>query len=531
LTVLRPTARVARGATYLFIQGFVSAIVGLVYFIVLAHAFSDPSEQWQMGVYALLSFIVALVQVFGTLALPSAAIKYVAQHLAEGNSNKAEAVVARVLQMSLLTSVIAFLALFVPAESVSTLMFGTDAHAILIRLVALCAVFTILNTQAVSFLQGMQRMSKVASINLAYTLIHTVVGIYLLGIGWGLYAVVLGWLAGLLLSSVLSLVLTTKHLGILGKPYPVRPMLNFSFPLYVSGGIGFFVSWIDQLLLVAYMSLLFGTTEAQRILGIYYVAVRAAAVPSLFSSSLVAALFPQLSELYAQQGFNSLKDVFRVSTRYSVLIGFPLIVGLATLAYPSIILFAGWQYVGAVEPLIIISVGALFATLGVAISPILLTLERTPIVSILSVISVVLSFLLSYFALAILGLGMIGTAWARTLAALIALPVGLYVLTRYVSISVDKESLWKASAASGFMILTIIGLDFARKLVTTDSYQFLVIRLSQLPIYIVVGAMAYFFALATLRALKRHDVEMIEEYLPKSLKRVANWFERFAVAD
>jgi hypothetical protein len=70
-----------------------------------------------------------------------------------------------------------------------------------------------------------------------------------------------------------------------------------------------------------------------------------------------------------------------------------------------------------------------------------------------------------------------------------------------------------------------------RKLVSSDSYQFLVIRLQLLPIYVVVGGLAYFLALITLRAIKRHDIELVEEYLPKNLKRMAAWLERIAVAD
>jgi len=529
LTSLRPTARVARGATFLFVQGFSTAIVGVIYFFILAHMLADRPEE--MGIYALLSFILAFFQVFGTFAFPSASVKYIAQHLAEGNLEKAKAVVARVLQTGLLASAVAFVALFIPAEFVSTLMFGNADYALLFRLIALSSIFTILNTHALGFLQGMQRMWEVAAVGLAYTLIHTVVGIYLLLAGWRLYAVVVGWLVGFLVAAVAGLILTAKYLGVLGKPYPVRPLLNFSFPLYVSGGIGFLFGWVDQLLLVSYMSLLYGTTEAQRLLGIYYVAIRASMVPSLFSNSIITALFPQLSELYAQQGSNSFKEAFRVSTRYSVLIGFPLIVGLATLAYPAIILFAGWQYVEAVQPLIIISIAALFGTLAVAVSPILLTLERTTVVSVLSVISVGASLFLSYFALAYLNLGMIGTAWARTFAAIIGLVLSLLVLARHVPISFDKEALWKASAASAFMALSILIVDLGRKFLSSDSYQFLVIRLHQLPIYVLVGASAYFIALIALRAIKKHDIKLVEEYLPKKLKRVAAWLERIPTTE
>jgi len=527
LSPLRPTARVARGATYLFVQGFANAIIGLVFFIFLAHAF-DPSE---MGAFALLTFILTLAQIFGTLALPSAAIKYIAQHLAEDDSEKAKAVVARVLQIGLLASAIAFFALFIPAEWVSTLMFNTADNALLIRLVAICSIFTILNVETSSFLQGMQRMRDVAVLGVTYSVVSTSLGIYLLLLGWRLYAVVFGWLLGLLISSVAGLILTVKYLSISGKPYPLKPLLNFSFPLYVSGGIGFFVGWIDQLLLVSYMGLLYGSTEAQRILGIYYVAIRASTVPSLFSSSVITALFPQLSELYAQQGSSSLKDAFRVSTRYSVLIGFPLIVGLATLAFPIIILFAGWYYIEAVQPLIIISIAALVGTLGIAVGPILMTIERTKIVSVLSIISVILSLLLSYFALAYLGLGMIGTAWARTLAGIIGLALSLYVVTRYVTIFIDKEALWKASVASGFMVLAILALDLMRMIFSPSSYQFLVIRLIQLPFYLLVGAVAYSLSLIALRTIKKSDIELVKDYLPKSLNRIVAWLERFAVAD
>jgi len=506
-------------------------MIGLVYFIFLAHSFSDPSEQWQMGAFALLSFILTLAQTFGTFALTSAAVRYIAQYVGENDLDKAKGVVARVLQIGCLTSFIVFIALFFPAEWWSTTLFGTVSNAHHIRLMAICSIFAILYLQAASFLQGLQRMRDISIIGLAYTVTSTSLGICLLISGWRLLAVVIGWTVGFSVSSIACLLLTARYLGVFGKPHPIKPLLNFSFPLYVSSGIGFFVGWIDQLLLVSYMSSLYGTTEAQRILGIYNVAIRASIVPSLFSTSIVTALFPLLTALYAQKGQSSLEDAFRISVRYSMLIGFPLIVGLATLAYPIIILFGGWQYIGAVEPLVIISIAALFGTLGVAVSPILFTLERTKIASVLSLVSVVLSFALSYFALAFLNLGMVGTAWGRTLAAIAALVIGLYILKRYVPISVDREALWKASVASGFMVLAIFALDLVRKVFTSSPYQFLVFRLHLLPIYVLVGGVAYFFSLVALKGIRKRDVELVQEYVPRRLKRLVALLERIAVAE
>lgn len=483
-----------------------------------------------MGVYTLLSFIVALAQTFGTLAIQSAAVKYIAQFIAQDDFEKARAVVTRVLQTVLVTSTVAFLALFFSAEPLSVLMLGATTSALLIRLIAVCAVFAIIYIEVAGFLQGMQRIRDAAFMGLVSSIISALVGVPLLVSGWGLYGVVIGWTMGFLTASITGLIITAKQLGILGKPFPFRPLFGFSFPLYASSCIGFFVSWIDQLFLVSYTSLIYGTAEGQRILGIYSVAIRASVVPTLFSSAVVAALFPQLSALYAKQGLNSLREAFRVSTRYAVLIGFPLIVGLATLAYPMVILFGGWQYIDAVEPLIIVSLAALVGTLGIAVGPILLTLERTAFASILSVVSIALSISLSYSALVIFKLGMNGVAWARTFAAVIGLALSLYVLTRYMSISFDKEALWKASLASAFLVIVVIALDLVRRLLSPNSYQFLVIHRHLLPIYVAVAGLVYSLALIRLKAIKTQDVELIEQYLPSKLKRVASWLERFAVA-
>jgi O-antigen/teichoic acid export membrane protein len=528
LSSIKPTTRVARGATYMFIQGFASAAIGLIYFVILARILT----QEEMGVYALLLFILSLPQLFGLFSLPSAATKYIPQYLAEGNYDKAKSVVTRILQISLLVSIVFFLLLFLPAEWISIQFFNKPAYVLHLRVVALSSVFNILYMVTAGFLQGLQKIRDYAALTLIYSLIQYSLSIVLISIGWGLYGVVCGWLAGLSIASIAGLFLTIRELGIREKPHELKPLFKFSLPLYFSGIIGYFINWADQLILVSYMSLLYGAEEAQRILGVYYVAIRASAVPTLFSSAIITALFPQLSALYAQQGANSLKDAFHVSSRYAVLIGFPLIIGVAVLAYPIIVLFAGSDYSEAALPLIIISFGSLVVALGIAIGPILLTLERTLIISLTAVISVILSVLFSVFALVILGLGMMGTAWARTLASIIGLGLNLYVLNHYIKVSFDKEALWKATASAVFMVFAIIIADLLRgvleTLLSSSSYQFLVFRLHLLPVYVVIGAIAYFSFLLLLKAIKKHDIELLQEYLPKGFRRVASFLELIA---
>ncbi len=522
-------ARVARGATYIFIQGLANSVLGVIYLIVLTRALSDQPEE--MGVFALLVFVLALPTIFGTLALNQAAVKYIPQYMAQNKPDKAKSLVARLLQVGVISSAVALVLILIPAEGLCAILFNRVEYAPLLRIVGLASVFNLLYILVSCFLQGLQRMRDMAIIGFVYTLAQNAIGISLLYLGWRLYAVAYGWLAGLALGTIIGLIVTARHVGLLGRSHELKPLLQYSRPLYVAGGISFFVGWVDQLILVAYMSLLHGAVVAQTMLGVYYVAIRASVVPSLFASSIVTALFPKLSELYTRQGSESLKDAFRISTRYAVLIGFPLIIGLATLALPAIILFAGSQYIGAVEPLVVICIGALASTLGVAVGPILLTLGRTAVLSILSTISVLLSLGMSYFALAYLSLGTVGTAWARSIAAIIGLVLTVYAAKFYVPISFDKEALWKGSLASAFMVVAIVVIDLVRGVVSSTSYEFLVIGLHLLPVYIAVGGIAYFVALAVLKAIKRYDLELVKGYVPRSLRQIVTWLERFAVAD
>ena len=515
-STLDPRTRVARGATYLFIQGFLTAAIGVLNIMVITRMLT-PED---MGVYAFFTLMIGLVQVIGVFALPSASIKYVAQYLAEGNQVKARSVVARVLQVCLTVATVVFLVLFVTAEWLSTVMFGSSANALLFRILAFVSFFAILFAIVIGFLKSLQKMRDVAILMLVNVIIKAVLGIYLVSTGFGLFGVVFGWLGGLIVPSMVGLILTAKHLSLREKPHPAKTLFKFSYPLYIANILTFSTNWIDQLFILLFLG--------ESALGVYYIAVRAAMVPTLLSTSLITALFPQLSELYAKEGSDTLRSAFSVSTRYTALIGFPMIIGLAVLAYPIMILFAGIEYAEATLPLIIICFAALSTTIGVAISPILMTLERTKTASLLTVASILANIAVSYVTLTYLNLGLAGPAGARTIASVVSLGLGVYLLSTIFSLSFDKEAIWKASAASIFMAAMILFTDVVRQFLTPFPTQLLVIQLRWLPIYVLIGAVAYFFALVALKAIKKGDVELFRDYLPARLKWIANWLNRLA---
>jgi stage V sporulation protein B len=509
--------KVARGATYVFVQGFLSAALGVVYIVFLTRLLS----QEEIGTFGVLTFALGLVQTIGLLSLSSASVKYIAQFIAEGNREKAKAVVTRVLQISVIISFAAFAIIFALSSWISDTLSSSSqvVQVSVIQVLAVASFFLLFYYQALGFLQGLQKLRDFALLNLLYTVIQYGLALALVYLRLGVLGIIVSWAVAFVVCAALALALTRRSLGIVGKPFESRPLLNFAFPLYVSSIFGFLVVWVDQLFILPYIGL--------ATFGMYNIANRAAVVPGLISNALFAALYPKLSQLYTESGKGSLENAFTTTTRYVVFVGFPIILLVAILAYPIIILFAGPQYAPAAFPLAMLCVASLFGTVGVAITPAFYTMERTWIASLPTFASVVVDALFSYMLIASFGMGMIGAATAKIIAAAVGFITGVVLLRQFIRVKFDTEMLWKVTLACIVMILALLGFDVVRQLVSGPPHSFLVFRLLLLPVYMVIGIIVYFLAIIALRAIKKEDINLFREYLPGGLKKIAALIERF----
>lgn len=471
-----------------------------------------PPPEPHVGIYFILSFTLTLVQIVGTFAFQYASARYISKYIAEGDLEQARSIVSRVLQITLLSSLLFSASLLIFAEQISLVMTGSIEWTPLFRILAVTCFFAILFPQMLGFLQGLQKMRELAATSFIHTATQYLLGIFLLYMGLGLFGVLYGWLMGLVFSSLFGLILTAKFLGIFGKSHPMKPLIKFSYPLYISSILGYVASWVDQLFILIY--------GGEATLGVYGWAVKAAIIPSLIISSIITSLFPQLSELYTRYGRDTLRRAFTTSSRYAVLVGFPMFVGLAALANPAMAIFAGPEYSEAAIPLTIICLSMLFPTLGIAISSMLMAIERTKTESIVTFASIFSNTIVSYIGLAYLNLGMVGAALARLIASCVSFGLGVYALKRNnLDITFDWEVLWKASLACISMVVMVFLVSVFEKTIS-QLYLF--------PIYIILGAVTYFLSLVVLKAIKKQDVELIHDYLPGRFKRIAIWIGRLA---
>jgi len=516
-----PQAHVARGATYIFVQGFLNAALGVLYVWFLLHTKEIAGQilftESDFGLFTILSLILTLTSTLGILALKSASVRYIAHYLAGGKEAEARSVVARVLQVSAITSSAIAVSLFLMAGSLANIF---NSSVYIFYFLPISSVIQIFYFQAQGFLQGLQRMREIAALGLLYTLVQYFVGVTLIYLGFGVLGIVIGWLFALSLSCLIALSLAFRTIGISRHTHDLKPLLAFSAPIYVTNLLTSIVGWVDQIFIFPFMGI-----EA---LGVYNLAVRASVVPNLISNAIVVSLFPKLSELHSALGTQSLRDAFKTSTRYAALLGFPMALMVATLAYPITVLFATVRFVDAVIPLAVMCVASVPTILGSAIFPTLFALTRTRIASLITMTSIVLEAFISYIALAHFGAGLVGVAFSRLFASLAVLVLGAYVLWASLKVEFDKEAVWKSAAAAILMVISLFALEFSRGFLAPSSYQFLVLRLRQLPIYVAVGVTVYLLSLVAFKAVKQRDVELLNDYLPQRLQWIARLVNRVA---
>jgi len=496
-----PSIVVARGASYLFIQGLVSNVAGVVYFAFAARILAVA----EIGVVSALGMVAGLFVTFGTLALPSAATKYISEYLGKDRWDMAKGVYKKVLLFGFSVSGLLSFLCVVTSTFISVTVFGSQAYQPLINVLGLDVFALLLSSFFTGTLLGLQKFREVAFSGIVLSCLRYGSSLYLLIQGYGLMGLVIGWVIGDFAGFGLSFFFASTSFKTRAAQQPFTELVKYSSPLYASGILTYFTAYIDRFVVLFFA----GFTT----LGIYSVVVMAASVVGLVSRSISNSLFPQLSELYGRHGREALKAASIKASRYIFLIFTPLALGLAATAYPTITLFAGVRYESGWLPLAMISIAMALTCAGVVVSNLLLSLGYTRAFFEANILGVAVNA--ACCALFVTPFGSAGAALGRV--ALITTSFGYlaYTLRKVFGLYLDLDA-FKNSLISSTVMAIAVGL-----------MQFVWLDRHMLPLYIFVGGVVYVSLLRFLKAVEDQDIMLLHEFMPKYLGGIIDMFARF----
>ncbi|MGC9203146.1 MAG: oligosaccharide flippase family protein, partial [Thermoproteota archaeon] len=328
--------------------------------------------------------------------------------------------------------------------------------------------------------------------------------------GYGLNGIVVGWIVGDFISFLMLGVTTSRLVKLSGStlrnPTKNLPeLLKFSWPIYASSITSFLYTWYDRALVLAYLPL--------TALGAYNVAYTAFSVLASLASSLGSALFPYYGMAYGRKNHNAISLGIKKASRYTMLILFPLIVGLVVTSKPVIALFAGQEYERGWIVLAILSSFGLVYGISPAFSNLLLIYGKTKVILFLNLFSIVVSLL---FLPLVWFLSLAGLAIVRGTANLLTFLLSLYFLSKNVKIEIDYKVGLKAIFASivmGFVVVVTQQVAYSRFL---------------LPLYVALGGVAYVATIRALRVLNGEDFQLLQQLVGEKLASYATRFLGFS---
>jgi len=481
-------------------------IMGLFYIAVTK---TNALTQTDIGTLSILSFLSSTIILITGLALPTALTKFTSEKLGKNQPEEAASVQKTITKTVLTLSITGFTIAILLSNQLSQYLLGSSIYAQLIILMLVYTLVFSIITLCNSTLQALYLFGKMATVTLIFIIISRTTAVTLAMLHMGLEGVLIGYVTGSIVALITALAFIRGKLPKTTHNTPLKPILKFSLPLFLSSLTLLIVNRADIVIITA-------MTMDYSLTGIYYIALNSITVLSILYIPITTTIFPALSAKHGLKKPQDITNILKTSSRYLIYIILPSCLGLAAISPTALAFFYGQSYTPGAIPLSILSVTtiilAIYSLFTTALTAMGKTSQILKINIILAISTVAMLTTIVPF------LQIIGAAVARLITRIIGIAIALYVLQKEITVQLDKEALWKSSLASTATIpfLLILETTISKNLPVTQT----------LIIEIITAASIYTLSLYILKALKTQDFELLKQALPKALTKYINLIEK-----
>jgi len=486
----------------MYLQNIADILTTLIYFPILVRMLS----QEEVGLTVTLGLILALATTLGSLSLPKAITKFVAEEVGKGCWGAVRNLYKKSLQLSIGLGGIASLVLLIIYSVFSYYFSSFGLISPLIVLLSTDILILSVSGFLNGFFYGLQKFKEIAIIAILSNIVRVISVIIMLFLNYSIVGVLTGWIMGDFWGVVLYLFSAHRDVSPLVGEDEARAtleLIKYSTPLYGTSILGYLSSYIDRFLLLSLM----GLSE----LAVYSVAVTASSFLGMVTYPISYVLFPFFSELRGKNSDEGMRIASLKVTRYLSLIFIPMALGIAVVSYPAITIFAGVGYVNAALPLAIFCVTMAFTQIGVATTPTLLALGKTKALLNGQILGVVSNIFIVLMLAPFLGIN--GAALGRMGLMFTSLGYTVYVLVKSYGFYVDKEAFAKAWVSSLTMAMIVF---------VTQSYLSFDARLTLL--YVLLGFITYIAMLKWLKVVNYEDYLFFKSLFPRRFRKALDLF-------
>nr|MDQ5813365.1 oligosaccharide flippase family protein [Actinomycetota bacterium] len=284
--------RIARGVGMSSIGQGLSRLLGYATQVALAWMYGPV----QLGFYVLGVTLVQITNILSQFGMDNGVVRYVAHYQAEGDTRRVRGIVIQALWVTFALSVVLSILLFLGAGFLAERIFDKPFLETMIRAFSVSVPFFTVMSIALWATQGFQTVKYQTYVQ---DVVRPVLNLAFMAVFYLLGVEVLGAVAAYILSMAFGAVLSLYYLK---RVFPnllnsrIKPKFE-SRALFEASGPMIVVSFTQQA--IPWMALLvLGALETVRVVGIYNVAFRTAALSTLVLFAFSGIFSPMVSSLY-----------------------------------------------------------------------------------------------------------------------------------------------------------------------------------------------------------------------------------------
>ena len=348
----------------------ISKVLNFIYRLIIARTNVEDYGLFNLG-YTIFN-IATVLALFG---LTTGIIRYVSYYKGKKDNKRIQGIFNTSIKVTTVLSILISIALIASSKFIATNIFQEERLAIVIIIMALAIPFNSIRSVASSTIQAFQSIKyDVYGRLITENITKILATIIFLSLGMGILGIVNGFLAGIIVSSLLTIYLLNKHLIKIRtkelKPiYETKKLLSFSAPLILNDVINLLFVWADTLLI--------GLLLNAKQVGIYNAAIPTAALLFIIPNALITMVTPTISEMSSKKNTKEIKHIYLTTSKWIATANLALLLIFILQGKEIIQLLFGAPYAAAALPLSIIATGAFIHYLFSLSKSILVIHEKT----------------------------------------------------------------------------------------------------------------------------------------------------------
>ena len=344
------TRRVARGSGIVFAGQIAGKVIGVFLQITLSRGLGKALY----GTYALAISLMKILQAVGGLGLQGGVVRFSAEAQGQGEVGRVRGTLLATLAIGTATSIVIGVGLFLTSEWWAQVVFQDELLIPILRAFAVALPFYVLTFLTAQAARGLQSMLADVSIGIVA---QPFVNLVAVSIAFLLGYTLDGAIAAFVLSSVASGSLGVWVLSRIFRPlwsgvsarFDVPRLLRYSLPVMGVGLTALFVDQADRVMI----GILASTSDV----GVYTIAALLATQVRFVLSAVSATFTPIISDLYHGDRRDELHRLFKITTRWIVMLSLPLAIVLAMFPTPFLRVF-GPEFMEGAPVVLVLSIGS-----------------------------------------------------------------------------------------------------------------------------------------------------------------------------